>query len=74
MFRLGITIRCMTYAQIQIIERIAYNNRLQLDNLQAVRFAVSLSLHFTAKRPAYKSRLKRALVQKSNIHVSNQEY
>ena len=37
------------------------NKRLQLDNLQAVRFAVSLSLHFTAKRPAYKLRLKRAL-------------
>ena len=41
------------------------NKRLQLDNLQAVRFAVSLSLHFTAKRPAYKLRLKRALEQKS---------
>jgi len=39
----------------------AYNKRLQLDNLQAVHFAVSLSLHFTAKRPAYKLRLKRAL-------------
>ena len=37
------------------------NKRLQLDNLQAVRFAVSLSRHFTAKRPAYKLRLKRAL-------------
>ena len=40
-----------------------YNKRLQLDNLQAVRFAVSLSLHFTAKRTAYKLRLKRALEQ-----------
>ena len=39
----------------------SFNKRLQLDNLQAVRFAVSLSLHFTAKRPAYKLRLKRAL-------------
>ena len=38
-----------------------HNKRLQLDNLQAVRFAVSLSLHFTAKRTAYKLRLKRAL-------------
>ena len=41
-----------------------HNKRLQLDNLQAVRFAVSLSLHFTAKRPAYKLRLKRALYEK----------
>ena len=41
----------------------AYNKRLQLDNLQAVRFAVSLSLHFTAKRPSYKLRLKRALYE-----------
>ena len=45
------------------------NKRLQLDNLQAVRFAVSLSLHFTAKRPAYKLRLKRALEQKWNRNV-----
>ena len=37
------------------------NKRLQLDNLQAVRFAVSLSRHFTAKRPAYKLRLMAAL-------------
>ena len=42
------------------------NKRLQLDNLQAVRFAVSLSLHFTAKRPAYKLRLKRALALKKD--------
>ena len=44
-----------------------HNKRLQLDNLQAVRFAVSLSLHFTAKRPAYKLRLKRALGEKKEI-------
>ena len=46
------------------------NKRLQLDNLQAVRFAVSLSLHFTAKRPAYKLRLKRALCKKRKIHTN----
>ena len=44
-----------------------HNKRLQLDNLQAVRFAVSLSLHFTAKRPSYKLRLKRALALKVKI-------
>ena len=50
------------------------NKRLQLDNLQAVRFAVSLSLHFTAKRTAYKLRLKRALAlktEKPNGHRFN---
>ena len=37
------------------------HNKALHSNLQAVRFAVSLSLHFTAKRTAYKLRLKRAL-------------
>ena len=49
-----------------------HNNRLQLDNLQAVRFAVSLSLHFTAKRPAYKSRLKRALSDKRRSQMDTE--
>jgi hypothetical protein len=34
---------------------------VQIDNLQAARFAVSLSLNFTAKRAAYKLRLTEAL-------------
>ncbi|MDC0435207.1 hypothetical protein OAM69_06175, partial [bacterium] len=38
------------------------NKAFQSDNLQAVRFAVSLSLNFTAKRPSYKLRLKAAFM------------
>ena len=37
------------------------NKSLQADNLQAVRFVVSLSLHFTTKLTAYKLRLNEAL-------------
>jgi hypothetical protein len=43
----------------------SFNKRLHLDNLQATRFAVSLALHFTAKRVAYKLQLKRALDNKT---------
>ena len=53
-------------ARYLVYESKAPNKRLQLDNLQAVRFAVSLSLHFTAKRTAYKLRLKRALGEKTH--------
>ena len=48
---------------------------MQLDNLQAVRFAVSLSLHFTAKRTAYKLRLKRALCEiRTHMNKSLEKY
>ena len=40
------------------------NKSVYADNLQAVRFAVSLSLHFTAKRSAYKLRVTEALCVK----------
>jgi hypothetical protein len=45
------------------------NKAFQSDNLQAARFAVSLSLNFTAKRPAYKLRLKAALAVRSNYEA-----
>ena len=41
------------------------NKSVYADNLQAGRFAVSLSLHFTAKQPAYKLRVTEALSEKT---------
>ena len=49
---------------------IALNKSVYADNLQAVRFAVSLSLHFTAKRPAYKLRVTEALGEKEVFNMS----
>jgi len=40
------------------------NKRLQIDNLQAVRFAMSIRTFFTAKRSANYLRLKRALYRR----------
>ena len=40
------------------------NKSVYADNLQAGRFPVSLSLHFTAKRTAYKLRVTEALGEK----------
>ena len=50
-----------------ICERRGPNKAVQIDNLQAVRFAVSLSLNFTAKQTAYKLRLTAALARKMTI-------
>ena len=41
------------------------NKTLQTDILQAVRFGVSLELHFTPKQTAYKMPLNEALCEKS---------
>ena len=51
-----------------ICERRSPNKAVQIDNLQAVRFAVSLSLNFTAKQTAYKLRLTAALDHQKEKH------
>ena len=53
-----------------ICERRGPNKAVQIDNLQAVRFAVSLSLNFTAKQTAYKLRLTAALDQNRTVETS----
>ena len=58
-----------------ICERRGPNKAVQIDNLQAVRFAVSLSLNFTAKQTAYKLRLTAALgsqIVSSTIEINIQ--
>jgi len=57
-----------------ICERRGPNKAVQIDNLQAVRFAVSLSLNFTAKQTAYKLRLSAALGHRKPItHLYTQQ-